>query len=305
MEGMVVEYHREWCWVALADGREVIAKPRARLELAEQPYARQLTVGDSVRVEEASPEHYVIEEIHPRETWLLRKNLVSYRNRPQCIVANADQLAVVVAPRPELNLNIVDRYFLAAIMGGLAPMLVVNKTDLDPAVEHSLEVAAYSQLAYPVHFTAAKSGRGIEKLRPVLAGKLTVFCGHSGVGKSTLLRQLTGSNEIVVGHVNVLTQKGRQTTTSSRIYDLPTGGQVVDTPGVKEFGLHGLEWTEVQEYFADINALAQQCAYRDCMHRREPNCAVVSTIAEGRLSPARLESYQRLRDEAREQERAF
>jgi ribosome biogenesis GTPase len=79
----------------------------------------------------------------------------------------------------------------------------------------------------------------------------------------------------------------------------------VDTPGVKEFGLHGLEWTEVQEYFADINALAQQCAYRDCMHRREPNCAVVSTIAEGRLSPARLESYQRLRDEAREQERAF
>ena len=302
---MVVEYHREWCWVVLADGREVVAKPRARLELADQPYARQLTVGDSVRVGEPSPEHYVIEEIHPRETWLLRKNLVSYRNRPQCVVANADQLAVVVAPRPELNLAIVDRYFLAAIMGGLAPMLIVNKVDLDPAVEHSLEVAAYAKLGYPVCFTAAKSAQGIEALRPVLAGKLTAFCGHSGVGKSTLLKQLTGREDITVGHVNVLTQKGRQTTTTSRIYDLPTGGQVVDTPGVKEFGLHELEWTEVQDYFADINALAQQCAYRDCMHRGEPNCAVVEAVREGTLSPARLESYQRLRDEAREQERAF
>jgi ribosome biogenesis GTPase / thiamine phosphate phosphatase len=302
---MVVEYHREWCWVALRDGREVIAKPRARLELADQPYARQLTVGDQVVVEEAAPEHLVIEQIKPRETWLLRKNLMSYRNRPQCIVANADQLAVVVAPRPELNLNIVDRYFLAAIMGGLAPILIVNKIDVDPKVEQSLEIATYVGLGYPVFFTAATSSHGIDALRPALAGKLTAFCGHSGVGKSTLLRELTGRDDITVGHVNELTQKGRQTTVTSRIYELETGGQVLDTPGVKEFGLHELDWTEVQEYFADINTLAQGCGYRDCMHRGEPNCKVREAIVAKTLSPARLESYQRLRDEAREQERAF
>jgi ribosome biogenesis GTPase len=302
---MVVEYHREWCWVELGDGREVIAKPRARLELAEQPFARQLTVGDQVAVAETSPGQYVIEQIHPRETWLLRTNLVSYRNRPQCVVANADQLAVVVAPQPELNLNIADRYFLAAIMGGLRPLLIVNKIDLHQEAQQSPEAQCYRQLGYDVFFTAAKRGEGIDALRPVLADKLTAFCGHSGVGKSTLLHQLTGREDIEVGDVNKLTHKGRQTTTTSRIYDLPSGGKVVDTPGIKEFGLHQLEWTEVQEYFDDIGKLAQQCGYRDCMHAGEPGCRVREAVAAGELSALRLESYRRLRQEAREQERAF
>ncbi len=302
---MVVEYHREYCWVELGDGRVVIAKPRARLELAAQPFARQLTVGDNVKVSESEDGHSTIEEIIPRETWLLRKNLVSYRNRPQCIVANADQLAVVIAPLPELNLNIVDRYFLAAIMGGLTPLLIVNKIDVNPAVENSPEAECYRGLGYEVFYTSAKSGQGIDALRPILAGKLSAFCGHSGVGKSTLLRRLTGRDDIAIGVVNTLTQKGRQTTTSSRIYDLPSGGKVVDTPGIKEFGLHELDWTEVQDFFADINALAQHCGYRDCMHSSEPSCRVREAVAAEQLSAARLESYTRLRNEAREQERAF
>lgn len=301
----MVEYHREYCWVELEDGREVVAKPRGRLELDAQAFARQLTVGDTVSVVEAEPGSFAIEQLHERETWLLRKNLGSYRRKPQCIVANADQLAVVVAPQPELNLNIADRYFLAAIMGGLTPLLIVNKLDLRPGLAELPDTRCYRELGYDVHFTVAPEGQGIDALRPALAGKLTAFCGHSGVGKSTLLRQLTGRDDIAIGDVNLATSKGRQTTTTSRIYHLPSGGTVVDTPGVREFGLHELDWTEVQDYFADINSLAQACGYRDCLHLSEPDCRVREAVSGGKLSRARLDSYIKLRQEAREQEAAF
>lgn len=307
--GVIVEYHREYCWVKLAGGETIVAKPRSRLELeqtaAEQDHAKdgrpvfaqRIVVGDLVDLEEAQPGHFVIERIHERETWLIRKGTKRYLRRFQLVVANADQLMVVVAAPPLFNLNAVDRYFLAAIQGGLEPLLVVNKVDLDPALRDSLEVRTYRDLGYRVFFTSATQREGLDALAASLGGKLTVFCGQSGVGKSTLLACLTGE-EIKVGEVNLQTQKGRQTTTTAKMYFYGKDAQLVDTPGVRVFGLAHLTWLDVHEYFADIAKLTQGCAYRNCLHKPEPDCAVRRAVQEGKLSVRRLDSYIKLRDES-------
>jgi ribosome biogenesis GTPase / thiamine phosphate phosphatase len=296
-EGMVVEYHREYCTVEMEDGREVIAKPRARLELDSREFARQIALGDTVEVSEPEPGSFAIERIGLRETWLLRHNALSYRVKPQCVVVNADQLAVVTAPEPGISLNLVDRYFIAAIQGGLSPLLIVNKADLRPDVQSSPDLLCYRGIGYRVVFTSARTGQGLDGLLPMLADKLTAFCGHSGVGKSSILTKLTG-REITTGALSAAHGKGRQTTTTARIYHLPGGGRVLDTPGIREFGLAHLDWTDVHEYFSDIASHATGCGFRDCLHKSEPGCKVREAAAAGLISPGRLESYIKLREES-------
>jgi ribosome biogenesis GTPase len=318
-QGTVVRYHREYAWVELrtgnAVGETVIAKPRGKLELRwraedkrakearelEQITSQQFAVGDEVRLSPPSGDdadaHWTIEEILPRETWLIRRSEGRYHRRVQLVVANADQLAVVVAPNPTVRLGTIDRYFLAANQGGLEPLLIVNKIDLDPDLPHKPDIQNYRELGFRVQFTGAKYGDGINELRPLLADKLTVFCGHSGVGKSTLLAALTGQ-QIRTGEVRERDQKGRQTTVTAVAYNLPEGGLVVDTPGVREFGLAHLTWLDVHEYFSDIAALTLQCGFSDCSHQSEPGCAVLQAVRDSKLAAGRLESYRKLRAEA-------
>jgi ribosome biogenesis GTPase / thiamine phosphate phosphatase len=306
-QGTVVEYHREYCTVRLEpDGFELLAKPRGQLEFVarrEQKdwrkegrlvFEHSVAVGDSVELEEAADGNAVITAVQPRETWLFRN--AYKRDKPLCLVANADQLAVVIAPNPWVKLAVVDRLFLAAIQGGLKPILIVNKLDLNPALQDSVDFKAYVQLGYPVLFTSALSGAGLDELPPLLAGRLTAFCGHSGVGKSSLLSRLTGLS-LKTGEVDPDSHKGHYTTETSRIYGLADGAQVVDTPGVRTFGLSRLSWLDVNEYFEDIAALTLECGYRDCKHTAEPDCAVRRAVADGRLSAQRMESFIKLREE--------
>jgi len=319
-QGTIVQYLADYCWVELdppepqrrAPGppQEVLARFRGRLELVmqqeerhlreqrevERIVAQQVAVGDRVALSEPKPGDFAVEEILPRETWLLRSSVGRYRHKPQCVVANADQLAVVVAPVPGFSLGTVDRCFLAAIQGGLEPILIVNKLDLDPRLPERLETKTYAEMGYRVFFTSALLDQGLAALGPALADKYTAFCGHSGVGKSSLLRRLTGV-DIAVRSVHAPTGRGRHGTSSARLYHLPSGGEVVDTPGIREFGLAHLTWLDVHEYFSDIAALTSGCSFRDCSHTVEPDCAVRRATEEGRLALKRLESYVKLRAE--------
>lgn len=308
--GTVVEFHREYCWIRPDDGGdEVVARPRGRMELVWKPpanprpgyqeLAHKLAPGDRVRFSEPEPGHFLIEEVLERETWLIRKSIGRFSRKPQVVVANADNLAVVMAPNPFIRLSTVDRYFLAAIQGGLRPILVVNKIDLDPSLPDRPDIQVYREKGYSVHFTQATGDSRLDALAAEISGEFTAFCGHSGVGKSTILSKLTGQ-QIATGEVKRKSLKGRQTTVTSRVYELPGGGLVLDTPGVREFGLTQQTWTEVHEYFSDIARIAMDCRYRDCMHDREKSsgCAVQQAISEGRLAAERLSSYQKLRQEA-------
>ena len=309
-----MEFHREFCWILPDDGgAELIARPRGRMELVWKPPAnpspgyqqlgQNLAPGDRVVYEEPETKHYLITEILERETWLIRKSAGRFRRKAQVVVANADQLVVVMAPNPVIRLSTVDRYFLAAIQGGLQPILVVNKIDLDPGLPERADIRVYREMGYKVFFTEAINGRGLEQLAAEISNSFSAFCGHSGVGKSTILNGLTGQN-IATGEVKKKSLKGRQTTVTSRVYALPGGGMVLDTPGVREFGLTQQTWTEVHEYFSDIAKLATKCRYRDCMHEPEGDrgkssgCAIRQAIDEGRLAEERLKSYQKLRREA-------
>jgi len=306
--GTIIEYHREYFTVALDDsGREVTAKPKywesteakrkkkEASQLGETVIAQEVTVGDQVSLSELEPDRYVIEEIAERRSWLARKGTLRFGRHLQLVVANADQLAVVVSPQPRIAVSLIDRYFLAALQGGLEPLLVVNKLDLDPALPQLLDLRCYPQLGYRVFFTSATRGDGMAELAAALHSKVTAFCGLSGVGKSTILSTVTG--------VDIATQPvkkagtGRQTTVDSRLYLLPDGGAVVDTPGIRVFGLTKLSRKHIRPYFRDVFELAQRCRFSNCTHTHEPDCGLHEAVRDGELAASRLESFHKLTNE--------
>lgn len=233
-----------------------------------------------------------IVRIHPRST-VLRRSADDTDEVERIVVANADQLMIVVAAaNPEPRPRLVDRYLVAAYDAGIAPLLVVTKTDLaDPAGF----LAGFAGLDLPV-LTSAQGAVPVAALAPVLADRTTVAVGHSGVGKSTLVNALVPGTDRAVGHVNEITGRGRHTSSSTVSLRVPTGGWIIDTPGVRSFGLGHVETGNVLRAFTDLARVAEDCP-RGCTHLADaPDCALDDAVAEGRLSPERVDSLRRLLD---------
>lgn len=231
-----------------------------------------------------------IVRIQPRET-LLRRSADDTDEVERVVVANADQLMIVVAAaNPEPRPRLVDRYLVAAYDAGIAPLLVITKTDLaDPGPF----LANFAGLGIPV-ITSSHDAFPVEELAPVLAGHTTVAVGHSGVGKSTLVNALVPGTDRAVGHVNEVTGRGRHTSSSTVSLRVPTGGWIIDTPGVRSFGLGHVDTGNVLRAFTDLAEVAADCP-RGCTHLADaPDCALDEGVADGRLSPERVDSMRRL-----------
>lgn len=231
-----------------------------------------------------------IVRIQPRTT-LLRRSADDTDAVERVIVANADQLLVVVAAaNPEPRPRLVDRYLVAAYDAGIAPLLVITKTDLaDPKPF----LANFSALDIPV-IRSAQGAWPLDELAPLLAGHTTVAVGHSGVGKSTLVNALVPGTDRAVGHVNVVTGRGRHTSSSTVSLRVPTGGWIIDTPGVRSFGLGHVDTANILKSFSDLAAVAEDCP-RGCTHLPDaPDCELNEAVADGRLAAARVDSLQRL-----------
>lgn len=275
------------------DERRILAT-RAR-ELRKQPIVngdRARVVGDLSGDEGTLGRIVGIEE----RSSLLRRSADDTDQVERVIVANADQMLIVVAAAdPEPRTRLVDRYLVAALDAGIRPLLVVTKTDLaDP----SAFLAHFEGVDLRV-FTSAQGDMPVDLIGEALVGHSTVFVGHSGVGKSTLVNALTGS-ERAIGHVNVVTGRGRHTSSSAvslRYRGAGGSGWVIDTPGVRSFGLGHVDPAHVLGAFTDLAAIAEECP-RGCTHLPDaPDCAIVEAVASGRLGPggaARLDSLQRL-----------
>ncbi len=271
-----------------------ITATRAR-ELRKQAIVtgdRARVVGDISGAEGTLARIVGIEE----RTSLLRRSADDTDQVERIIVANADQMLIVVAAAdPEPRARLVDRYLVAALDAGIRPLLVVTKTDLaDP----SAFLAHFEGLDLEV-FTSSPDDVPLERIGAALIGHSTVFVGHSGVGKSTLVNALTGS-ERAIGHVNVVTGRGRHTSSSTvslRYRGAGGSGWVIDTPGVRSFGLGHVDPANILGAFTDLALIAEECP-RGCTHLPDaPDCAIVEAVAEGRLGPggaARLDSLQRL-----------
>jgi ribosome biogenesis GTPase len=188
-----------------------------------------------------------------------------------------------------------DRFLVIAEKEGIAAVIVANKIDL-VGLEQAQELFGhYTPIGYPVIYTSVKSGHGLEELRQCLKGKLSVFAGPSGAGKTSLLNAIQPGLGLEVRQVSRATGKGTHTTVASQMFPLQEGGYVADTPGLKSLALWDITPDELDGYFPEIRPLVAECQFSDCTHIHEPNCAVLKAVAEGRVHPARYESYIRMR----------
>ncbi len=280
------------------DGVEHPATVRGLLTEIDTGYINPVAVGDRAIVTEGAAASWAIEDIQPRRTVLARPDPF-LAPRQQVIAANVDQLLIVASWRsPDLWLELIDRYLIAAGLSEIVPIICINKADLiDDHKEYESATSIYRQMGHAVLVTSATTGLGVDELRGALSGKLTVVVGLSGTGKSSLMTAVQPGLDIRVGRISEAHRQGTHTTTQSKLYKLDVGGYVADTPGIREFGIAGLTLGELPLYFPEVDELAADCKFSNCSHLEEPECAVRAAEVEGRVSPSRVASYRAIFDE--------
>ncbi len=302
-EGTILRVDGKTCVVHNGQ-KEYRAYIRKRIKGADSSQIKPVCVGDRVIFEVRGEQEVLIHEVLPRKSWLARK-AVDHFGKEQVIVANVDQLFVVASfAEPPFNSGIIDRFLLAASKGNLEPGIIVNKSDLKEKEEEEIhkKIEIYQSLGYNVLLTSIYSQESIEKLKDCLKDKSTVFVGHSGVGKSSLLLSLDRSLEVFVQSVNAKTFRGRHTTTTVTLWPLPFGGFLVDTPGIREFALWQMEIREVSFYFPEMKDLVPLCKYKSCTHTHEPDCAVKDALEKKEIALFRYQSYCRILESLQGQE---
>ena len=279
----VIAAHGRQLRVRTDDGEEHLTHPPGR--------DRQLVCGDRVCCEfDARHDELRVVALAPRSGALYRSDA---RGRSELIASNLTLLLVVAAPLPAPDFYIIDRYLAAAQCAGIRPAVVLNKSDLPLDAALELELAAYLQLGLEVLRVSAHNSTGLPALRALLHGQSAVLVGQSGVGKSSLLRALVPGVDASVGAL-LRDDAGRHTTSAARLYLLPEGGELIDSPGVRDFAPAIDRLDAATLGFPEIGALAPHCRFADCRHLREPECAVRAAVGE-HMSARRYESYRRLR----------
>lgn len=215
------------------------------------------------------------------------------RGKPELIAANLSQLAVVLAPAPQPDYFLADRYLCAAELMNATAIILWNKADLQLTLPAELSV--YQQLGYPVLPVSAETGAGIDTLASELAKGVSMLVGQSGVGKSSLINRLVPDADVAVSELSVANKEGKHTTTASFMHELPHGGKLIDSPGVREFAPLVRDEARIQYGFREILRLAADCRFSNCQHMREPDCAVKAACEAEAMDARRYESYKRLR----------
>lgn len=250
-----------------------------------------VAIGDRVRYD---PVRHQVREILPRRTVLSRPDPANHRVE-RVIAANVDLVVVVATLRsPDFRPGLVDRFLIAIERGEAHAALCINKCDLAVSEADYAPLEEFWRAGIPVVTCSASSGAGLDSLRTLLAGNVCVFAGHSGVGKSSLLNALKPGLGLLAKPVSAGNNKGRHTTTTSSLYDLGDGARVIDTPGIREFGLWNMSADEVRFYFHEFDRWAGRCKFRDCSHSHEPQCAVRDAAERGDLPADRYRRYCRL-----------
>ncbi|KGT94403.1 GTPase RsgA [Erwinia typographi] len=265
---------------------------------------RSLVTGDRVLwrpgVQGGATVKGIVEAVHERTSVLTRPD---FYDGVKPIAANINQIAIVSAILPELSLNIIDRYLIACETLEVEPLLVLNKTDLldeegREFVDEQMEI--YRRIGYRVLMVSSHQKNGLQELEAALTGRISIFAGQSGVGKSSLLNALLGlelgANEILTNDVSDVSGLGQHTTTASRLYHFPHGGDVIDSPGVREFGLWHLEPEQITQGFVEFREFLGHCKFRDCKHDSDPGCAIREAVENGEIDEMRFESYHRILD---------
>lgn len=267
------------------------------VEVADIKAVDPVAIGDQVGILPAGDGSGMIVEVAPRKNKLSRR-AAGTRPLEQVIVANADQFVpVIAAARPHPSWELLDRYLAAAEEAEMASLIVITKLDLANREEIEAHAHAFRDLGYRVLLTSATAGEGIDELRQELAGRMSVVAGKSGVGKTSLLNAVQPGLGLRVAEVGRGTNKGRHTTTHLEMFGLDVGGSIVDTPGMREFGLWNTDAFGLANLLVEFRPLLGRCRFGlDCGHRHEPGCAIQAAVVEGHITERRYRSYLRMAD---------
>ncbi|MDF2433246.1 MAG: ribosome biosis GTPase / thiamine phosphate phosphatase [Mucilaginibacter sp.] len=295
MQGFITKSTGSWYQVQSKDGQKIDCRIKGKFRTKGITTTNPLAVGDVVDFDmEPEQETGVITNLQQRKNYIIRKS-INLSKQGQIIAANLDQaILVVTLASPRTSLGFIDRFLVTAEAYDIPSKLIFNKLDLfsDEGLEILAEYKAiYEKIGYPCFEVSALEGTNIGQVQDLLKDKVTLFSGHSGVGKSSLINVLLPDLDLRTHQVSDWSDKGMHTTTFAEMFELPQGGFIIDTPGIRELGVIDIEKQELSHFFPEMRALMNQCRFNNCRHINEPGCAVLAALEEGEIEPSRYESY--------------
>jgi len=295
MKGLVIRSTGSWYSVQTEDKKVFECKLKGRFKIKGIRTTNPIAVGDRVEFEWKDDKKIgLIHTIENRKNYIIRKS-VNLSKKSHIIASNIDQaILVVTLASPRTSTGFIDRFLITTEAYHIPAILVFNKIDLyDKPLQTAKDElkSVYSNLGYPCIDVSATEGINIEELKEVMKAKTSLFSGHSGVGKSALINTLDSSKDIRVGEISDAHSKGTHTTTYAELHELEFGAYIIDSPGIKEFGLIDFEKQELSHYFPEMRDLLHECKFNDCTHEHEPECAIIEAVRSGEIAFSRYENY--------------
>ena len=296
MKGIVTKSTGSWYTVVTEDEQQWECRIIGKFRIQGIKSTNPVAVGDRVEieVEDAETKKALLTKLYDRDNYIIRKS-INLSKQTQILAANIDQAFLVVTfAKPRTSFGFIDRFLVSAEAYHIPTILIFNKIDIydQEDLEYFTEVKEmYESIGYPVLFISALKGEGIEGLKNLCKDKTSLFSGHSGVGKSTLVNKLIPGIDLRTSEVSDASSKGVHTTTFAEMHKIPDGGYIIDSPGIRELGIVDLKNDEISHYFPEMRALLNQCKFNNCTHTNEPGCAIKQGVDENKISLIRYESY--------------
>ena len=304
MKGKVIQSTGSWYIVRTENGKEIECRIKGKFRLSKLKTTNPVAVGDYVEIDtETGLKTAIINKIYDRKNYIIRQS-ARHRFKKHIVAANLDQaLLIITFSQPRTSLGFVDRFLLNTEMYDIPTVLIFNKQDIYSArdmAKYKDAKTLYEHLGYKVLLVSAVTGHNIAALKDLMKNKTSLVAGHSGVGKSTLINAIDPNLNINTREISAASGKGQHTTTFATLYDLPFGGEIIDTPGIKNFGTVYLEPEEVGLYFREMSDKLQECKFSNCQHISEKKCAVKDAVIAGHIAMSRYQNYLSILDELEE-----
>jgi len=295
MQALVYKSTGSWYLLRNEEGEEFKARIKGKFKIDDITSTNPIAVGDVVELDkEDGEESIVITDIHDRKNYITRQSPHN-KHMHHIVAANLDQsILLATLKEPKTSTGFIDRFLVASEAYHVPAIIVFNKTDLHKTKEkEKFEKinSIYEKIGYPVFAMSVTYNEGVEEVKELLKGKTTLLSGHSGVGKSSFINTIFPANIIKTQEVSGWSGKGLHTTTFAEMFDLPFGGKIIDTPGIREFAMMDIEPHELSHYFPEMKALIHGCKFNNCMHVEEPGCAVKAAVEANRIAAERYISY--------------
>jgi ribosome biogenesis GTPase len=301
MQGLVLKSTGSWYDVKLESGERVSARIRGKFRLDGLKVTNPVAAGDNVELEKDKDDNYVIHQILPRKNYIIRRS-VNLSKQYHILATNLDQaILIVCATHPKTYSEFIDRFLVTATAYHIPAILVFNKIDLygeEELAQLKEWEAIYGAAGYDCRRVSAQSGEGVEAVKELLKGKISMLSGHSGVGKSTLVNAVDSNLNLKTSEISDMHEQGKHTTTFAEMHELTSvggrtgfGSFVIDTPGIKGLGLADMTKTELCKYFPEFLPFSSQCKFHNCVHVNEPGCVVKQAVVKGEIREERYKSY--------------